>query len=196
MAEVIARVAGAALFAAGLSLVFPALFLRIESPDELWFFRAWDIATGLVFGAAFFLLLKVRRPEGFKSRPMARAAEVLIAWLIVSGALLSWHEAVFRARWYLPPRVLALNDVVLAFAALEDYFRDCGGFPTEEQGLAALCRNPGVEGWSGRYLEERFLIDPWGQPLNYRVEANRVIVWSSGADRRSGTADDVRREEP
>jgi hypothetical protein len=105
MVKVMAGVAGMALFVAGLFLVFPALVFRIESQDELWFIRAWDIATGLVFGAAFFLLLKAGRRDGFKSRPMARHAEVLIAWLIVSGALLSLHELQVRVRWYVPPRV-------------------------------------------------------------------------------------------
>jgi general secretion pathway protein G len=57
-------------------------------------------------------------------------------------------------------------------AALDLYEMDNGRYPTTEQGLAALIREPSAspvpQSWSGPYLKKkRIPIDPWGNPYIY-----------------------------
>ncbi|MFA5496419.1 MAG: type II secretion system major pseudopilin GspG [Porticoccaceae bacterium] len=54
--------------------------------------------------------------------------------------------------------------------ALEMYKLDVGRFPTSDQGLDALVRQPsGVPGWNGPYLKGSAVPrDPWGGDYNYR----------------------------
>jgi general secretion pathway protein G len=60
-----------------------------------------------------------------------------------------------------------------AFAkALDQYRLDTGRFPTAEQGLAALFRNPdNNQRWAGPYLRKEAPLDPWGRPYVYRSPA-------------------------
>ena len=55
-------------------------------------------------------------------------------------------------------------------AALDLYRLDVGSYPTEEQGLEALVKEPaGVQGWNGSYLRKGGLpLDPWDTPYVYR----------------------------
>ncbi len=46
---------------------------------------------------------------------------------------------------------------------------DIGRYPTTEDGLDALSRNPGLSAWRGPYLARpEVLNDPWGRPYVYR----------------------------
>ena len=50
------------------------------------------------------------------------------------------------------------------------YKEDVGVYPTAEQGLKALLKNPGVDEWRGPYLPEgESLVDYWGRPLIYQI---------------------------
>lgn len=64
-------------------------------------------------------------------------------------------------------------------------------FPSQEQGLSALVDNPGIPSWRGPYSEPENLIDPWGSPIQYEIEANKVRFSSAGGDGEMGTADDI-----
>lgn len=56
-------------------------------------------------------------------------------------------------------------------AALELYYLDVGTYPSKEQGLQALLKQPdGAAGWHGPYLKnESGLMDPWHKRYAYRV---------------------------
>ena len=41
------------------------------------------------------------------------------------------------------------------------------------------------------YLEKEYLTDPWGEPIGYEHNGGEYIIWSSGPDRKMGTADDI-----
>jgi hypothetical protein len=52
-------------------------------------------------------------------------------------------------------------------------YADCGRYPSEEEGLAALLTNPGVAGWRGPYWRQqtasildrfKYRIDDKGEP--------------------------------
>ena len=72
--------------------------------------------------------------------------------------------------------------------ALELYKLDVGKFPSSEQGLNALVRQPsGVAGWNGPYLKKGEIPDdPWGNPYEYRYAEGMTELISYGADGRSG----------
>jgi general secretion pathway protein G len=53
--------------------------------------------------------------------------------------------------------------------ALDQYRIDVGQYPSTEQGLAALYKNPGnVPKWAGSYLKKNIPNDPWGKPYLYK----------------------------
>ena len=83
-------------------------------------------------------------------------------------------------------------------SALDLYRLDSGGYPTTQQGLTALVRNPGnAPGWKGPYIDSPSLpVDPWGNPYLYRApgEHGAYDLYSLGADKApggSGEAADV-----
>lgn len=77
-------------------------------------------------------------------------------------------------------------------AQVEMFQSDVGRYPTSQEGLQALVREPpGVEGWTGPYLRDpRTLRDPWGRPVTYVTDPAGVSfsVKSMGADGQPGGA--------
>lgn len=75
-------------------------------------------------------------------------------------------------------------------AQVEMFLADVGRYPTAQEGLAALVREPaGVEGWTGPYLrDEKSLRDPWGGAILYGIDAEgrRFELRSLGADGKAG----------
>jgi len=78
---------------------------------------------------------------------------------------------------------------------LEAFAADTGRYPSDAEGLAALCsRPPGLAGWRGPYLQQ-LTSDPWGHRYVYHLrgpsggEGFRVL--SMGRDGKEGTADDT-----
>ena len=89
-------------------------------------------------------------------------------------------------------RVAAKADIGAIVQALKLYRLDNGGYPTTDQGLAALVQkpttNPVPGNWKqGGYLE-RLPKDPWGSDYQYLSPGLRgeIDVFSLGADRARG----------
>lgn len=57
--------------------------------------------------------------------------------------------------------------------ALQAYYLDTGGFPTDSQGVGSLWEQPVLapipELWAGPYVDRPIGNDPWGWPFDYRV---------------------------
>ncbi len=76
-----------------------------------------------------------------------------------------------------------------------------GEFPSTAEGLQALVKAPEGKGdrWSGPYLD-KVPLDPWNEPYQYaypgKHNKDRPDIWSKGADKQDGTADDVGNWEP
>jgi len=69
--------------------------------------------------------------------------------------------------------------------ALDQFRLDTGRYPTTSEGLEALIRNPGVEGWDGPYLRKNVIPkDPWGRPYHYQSPGTHgeYDLFSYGAD--------------
>jgi type II secretion system protein G len=86
--------------------------------------------------------------------------------------------------------------------ALDRYLIDTHVYPTTEQGLDALIRepqNPRPPNWKGPYLDEELpVVDGWGRPYSYLsprpgINPQGYDLWSWGYDGESGTSDDLRR---
>jgi general secretion pathway protein G len=83
-------------------------------------------------------------------------------------------------------------------SSLDLYRLDTGSYPTSQQGLGALLRNPGnVAGWKGPYIDSPSLPnDPWGNPYIFRSpgEHGAYDLYTLGSDNApggSGEAADV-----
>jgi general secretion pathway protein G len=73
---------------------------------------------------------------------------------------------------------------------LDLYKLDIGGYPSTQQGLAALLLRPdGVKEWNGPYLKKADgLMDPWKRQFIYRApgENGPYDIFTFGADEREG----------
>jgi general secretion pathway protein G len=84
-------------------------------------------------------------------------------------------------------------------SAIDLFHLDTGRNPTSSEGLDALTQRPAnVSVWNGPYLKNgRVPNDPWGNPYQYRVSAERTPAYeimSLGSDGReggTGTAADI-----
>ena len=86
----------------------------------------------------------------------------------------------------------ALADISCCAAALKDFRRDVGRYPTAAEGLAALLVPPAsARGWRGPYLR-RIPLDPWGNPYVYVPVTGSAPpqVISAGPDGVQGNADE------
>lgn len=83
--------------------------------------------------------------------------------------------------------------------ALELYELDAGAFPTTQQGLAALDREPSSPPaparWNGPYVRAGVPRDPWGNPYAYRNPSTHgnpdYDIFSMGPDGQEGGGDDI-----
>jgi general secretion pathway protein G len=75
-------------------------------------------------------------------------------------------------------------------SALELYYLDSGSYPSAQDGLAALVKQPpGSQTWKGPYLkQESGLNDPWGKPYVYANpgKASAFEIVSLGRDGKPG----------
>jgi general secretion pathway protein G len=75
-------------------------------------------------------------------------------------------------------------------SGVEMFRADVGRYPTVQEGLSALVREPAdAAGWTGPYVRDsKTLKDPWGNDLLYKaVENGRAFyVESLGADGKAG----------
>ncbi|NLI80292.1 MAG: type II secretion system major pseudopilin GspG [Deltaproteobacteria bacterium] len=82
----------------------------------------------------------------------------------------------------------AKAQISLLETALDAYRLDVGTYPSSQQGLEALRKNPGTEMWDGPYMPKEIPSDPWGHPYVYRSpgEHGDYDLLSLGADGQEG----------
>ena len=77
------------------------------------------------------------------------------------------------------------------------YKWDTGHYPTTQQGLMALIKEPaGITGWKGPYRSKNTVpLDPWKNPYHYRYPGihnpNSYDTWSSGTPKTEGHPEDI-----
>ncbi|MBB4099262.1 type II secretion system major pseudopilin GspG [Sphingomonas kyeonggiensis] len=81
-------------------------------------------------------------------------------------------------------------------AALNLFKLDASRFPTAEEGVAALIKQPAnVPNWNGPYLpEQSAILDPWGRPYLLKIpgEHGDIDVYSLGSDGQPGGTGEAR----
>jgi general secretion pathway protein G len=89
----------------------------------------------------------------------------------------------------------AKAQIELLSTALDTFRLDVGRYPTSQEGLESLVRQPGgLERWDGPYLKKDLPQDPWGAAYAYRSPgANGPFdIISYGADKAPGGEGDNR----
>jgi general secretion pathway protein G len=190
IASIATGLIAAALFAAGALIMHQILWFRVDSQDDLVSIRLANALASALFAGGFVMARLCVTRNALRSIKSAAIGTVFIFLLTLMG-LASYTETIARYRWTYLLQTHVVNQVASARAALRAYAQDCARFPTQEQGLDALCNNPGIAGWAGPYLSRQELVDIWGRPLRYRVFGTRIEVWSVGPDGIDGTDDDV-----
>lgn len=120
---------------------------------------------------------------------------VLGACILVVGFLMTLKINV-GIPYQPPPKIVQTKKELTTIRTALEWFRvHCKRYPTSEEGLKALVRNPGVAGWQGFYLEA-LPPDLWGHPFIYSSSNDTVRLASAGPDGKEGTADDINAPEP
>jgi len=94
-------------------------------------------------------------------------------------------------------KMVVRGDIEVFGAALDSFERDCGTYPSTEQGLQALIvQPPSCPNWKGPYLKvTKIKDDPWGGKYIYRSPgvktASSFDLCSPGPDKIEGTHDDT-----
>ncbi|MGV1100709.1 type II secretion system major pseudopilin GspG [Thiovibrio sp. JS02] len=82
----------------------------------------------------------------------------------------------------------AKTQIEMLMTALDAFRLDVGRYPNQQEGLAALVTNPGIEKWEGPYLKKAVPNDPWGNPYSYRIpgEHGELDIYTYGQDNQPG----------
>ncbi|MCR4822054.1 MAG: type II secretion system major pseudopilin GspG [Treponema sp.] len=138
--------------------------------------------------------MKKKKDAGFTF--VETLAVLAVTAILTSQVGISAHKIIQKARVS-----AARTQIEQLKLSLQNYFSDCGRFPTEEQGLKALWEEPDLyplaENWQGPYMDRKMFQDPWGSQFLYvngespvtKVDLPKGLpfgIVSYGADKRSG----------
>jgi len=142
--------------------------------------------------------MKRKRRAGFTM------VELLVVILIITMLAALLTPRVFRV-FGKSKQGLAQIGISRLGNALEEFYLDCGRYPTAAEGLGSLVTAPPglAEKWGGRYMAEKNLLDPWDNPYQYTVQEGRggevpYVIASLGSDNApggEGEAADISSEE-
>jgi len=167
----------------------------LRHPDK-WKTLKWDKSRREGIQQRIPASRELRKPLWmlFINRPRF-AVWVLGGCMLVGGVILSSSSKVTTL--YRPPdRVIRTRKELMVIRTALEWFRvHCQRYPTTEESLKALVRNPGVPGWKGFYLEE-LPPDLWGHPFVYTCSNDVIRLSSMGPDGKPDTADDVQAPPP
>lgn len=135
--------------------------------------------------------LKAIRVNDFKFGNKPSNLILIIAIMVIIGGMLT-----IRTKSKIQPHqeynliLRAENELRALHLALDCFYKDCGCYPSTDEGLKALVINPGISNWGGNYIN---LIkpDPWKHRYFYSFTNGRVTLFSFGPDGIKGNADDL-----
>ena len=124
---------------------------------------------------------RVRRQKGFT------LIELLIV-MIILGLLAALVAPKMFQKVGSSKQKAAKAQIALLGTALDAYRLDVGRYPTDDEGLEALRKNPGQDNWDGPYLPKEVPSDPWGTPYQYQSpsEHGDYEIISMGMDKSPG----------
>jgi len=120
----------------------------------------------------------------------------LLLVLVILTALAAMVVPRFARRSEQARMTAAMADIAAIELALDAFEVDCGRYPTNEEGLAALITQPmNAPGWRGPYLKKGVPKDPWGNQYVYRQpgdhNTNGCDLYSLGPDGMDATGDEI-----
>jgi len=118
--------------------------------------------------------------------------EILIVMIII-GLLASLVAPKLFNKLEFSKRKAAEAQIQMIETALDAFRLDVGRYPTTQEGLKVLWKNPGnIKNWNGPYLPKPIKDDPWGHPYIYKCpgEHGPYDLYSLGADGKPGGTGD------
>ena len=126
----------------------------------------------------------------FAARPRRMLLIIVVVGVFAAGLLMTRVETGV-GRPQVSPRVQRTQaELKVLRTALEWFSATCDRYPTTEEGLKALVRDPGITNWQGFYIES-LMPDVWGRPYQYAYSNDTVVLFSLGPDGAANTADDL-----
>lgn len=131
--------------------------------------------------------MKLREMLMVKDRRGFTLIELLVVMLIL-GLLAALVAPRMFSKVGKSKQSAAKAQIELLGQALEQFKVDTGRFPSSEEGLEALQKNPGADGWDGPYLKKNIPPDPWKRPYHYVFPGRHgdYDLYSFGADGAEG----------
>lgn len=80
---------------------------------------------------------------------------------------------------------MARNELDMYAKSIENFRADVGRYPTLQEGLSALLKQPPtLENWHGPYLERDYSVDPWGRDYVYQAfnDGKAYAVYTYGPE--------------
>ncbi|MCD6417141.1 MAG: type II secretion system major pseudopilin GspG [Planctomycetes bacterium] len=133
-----------------------------------------------------------RKPDRTSAFTLIELLLVLVILTVLAGVVVP--KFVKRSE---QARVTAARtDIAMLELCLDAYEIDTGRFPSTQQGLEALVKDPGdVQNWRGSYIKRGLPKDPWGKPYVYKYPGEHnddgYDLYSLGPDGQSGGGDDI-----
>lgn len=85
------------------------------------------------------------------------------------------------------PQPNPYSDLAEIRSMLDHFRKDCGRYPTTEEGLRALSEAPeNLKAWRGPYSSKPIGPDPWGNPYVYESAGSDYTLTSYGQDGKLG----------
>ena len=107
-------------------------------------------------------------PDLRLGRKPSVALMILAAMAVIGGGLLAKSASRFAISSGQGRTNRAVKELMIMQTALDCFKKDCGRYPTTEEGLDALVKNPGIRRWDGHYVN-RLVLDPWKNEYVYSV---------------------------
>lgn len=113
--------------------------------------------------------------------------ELLIV-MVILGLLASLVGPKMFGKLGMAKQKTAKTQIEMLMTALDAYRLDVGHYPSQQDGLQVLVRNPGADGWAGPYLAKDVPTDPWKNPYTYQNpgEHGEVDIFTLGSDNAPG----------
>jgi general secretion pathway protein G len=136
-----------------------------------------------------------RRRTSLRAFTMMELLVVLAILGLLAGLAISNVTGIFGGAQESTARLFVKESLK---TSLFTYRMMMSDYPTTAEGLQALVTAPaGKEGkWRQPFIEGgKVPLDPWGEPYQYAYPGTKTKgsydLWSKGADKQSGTADDI-----
>ena len=142
-------------------LTFAILRVRIDSSDVFYSVCIWDFILGFMFAASY-LICKISKHfvESKSSKHVFKNKKTLLIficiWFLTTTPLVLYHDS---CRFTISKSGSTRSYIYIVENGLYSYKKDCGIYPTVEQGLNALWINPGVNNWDGPYVKYESLLE-------------------------------------